>query len=244
MSAATLPEWGERESQVYRELAAIAVPRRDEQLGTIVALVPFVSDAEFSIVELACGEGLLGEALLRAFPKAGYLELDGSDSMRRETAARLACFGRRAQIEPFDLFANDWYEQATGAGLIVCSLCIHHLDGPGKRSLSAAMFDRLAPGGALLLADLVEPRRAEARALFADAWDRLAAEQAAGRPNGSDLRRLFAAERWNYYRYPDLADRPSPLFDQLLWLREAGFSKVDCFWMAAGHAVYGGYKPG
>ena len=29
---------------------------------------------------------------------------------------------------------------------------------------------------------------------------------------------------------------------QLRWLEEAGFSSVDCFWMRAGHAVYGGYR--
>ncbi len=80
--------------------------------------------------------------------------------------------------------------------------------------------------------------------MFADDWDRLAAEQASARTDGAELRRLFDAERWNYYRYPDPADRPSPLFDQLLWLREVGFSAVDCFWMNAGHAIYGGYKPG
>ena len=37
---------------------------------------------------------------------------------------------------------------------------------------------------------------------------------------------------------------PSPLFDQLAWLSEAGFEPVDCFWLLAGHAVYGGYKNG
>jgi hypothetical protein len=35
---------------------------------------------------------------------------------------------------------------------------------------------------------------------------------------------------------------PSPLSEQLVWLREAGFASVDCFWLRAGHAVYGGYR--
>ena len=53
--------------------------------------------------------------------------------------------------------------------------------------------------------------------------------------------RLFAGEHWNYFRYDDPFDKPSPLFDQLQWLASAGFSDVDCFWMNAGHALYGGY---
>jgi hypothetical protein len=28
----------------------------------------------------------------------------------------------------------------------------------------------------------------------------------------------------------------------LTWLSEAGFAVVDCFWLQAGHAIYGGYK--
>jgi len=50
------------------------------------------------------------------------------------------------------------------------------------------------------------------------------------------------SEAWNYYRFPDPGDRPSPLVDQLAWLKEAGFAIVDCFWLQAGHAIFGGYK--
>ena len=237
-------DWNEDDSRIYRELAAVAVPRREEQIAALLALTPFTAEGAFKIVELACGEGLLGEALLDAYPRARYLGLDGSDSMRREAAARLARFGARAAAGDFDLAAPDWLPEAEGAGLVVSSLCVHHLDGIGKRALFAAMFARLAAGGALLLADLVEPARPEAHAWFADSWDRSVGEQSLARGGSDALRRRFEAERWNYYRYPDPIDRPSGLFEQLSWLRDAGFSGVDCFWMCAGHAVYGGYKPG
>jgi hypothetical protein len=36
-------------------------------------------------------------------------------------------------------------------------------------------------------------------------------------------------------------DQPSRLADQLIWLREGGFRTVDCFWMQAGHAIFGGF---
>jgi tRNA (cmo5U34)-methyltransferase len=49
-------------------------------------------------------------------------------------------------------------------------------------------------------------------------------------------RRLFEG------RQDDPADHPSPLFFQLVWLKHAGFESADCFWAAAGHAVYGGFK--
>ena len=58
------------------------------------------------------------------------------------------------------------------------------------------------------------------------------------------LEELFRSTEWNIYRYPDPMDRPSPLAAQLDWIEQAGFTAADCFWMEAGHAIYGGYKPG
>ena len=237
----TEPEWSEADSRIYRELAAIAVPRRDEQIAALLTLAPFGVKERFDIVELGCGEGRLGMAFLSLFPQARYVGLDGSESMRRDTAERLCGFGGRARVEAFDLASTDWLELARGADLVVSSLVVHHLTSDGKRGLFKALHERLSSRGALLLADLVEPARPEARALFAGSWDEAVAEAAAGRLDGDELRRRFAAETWNYYRYPDPVDRPSPLFEQLRWLRKAGLTAVDCFWMQAGHAVYGGY---
>ena len=235
------PEWSEADSRIYRELAAIAVPRRDEQIAALLTLTPFATDEPFQIVELGCGEGRLGMALLSLFPHARYLGLDGSDSMRRDAGERLRRFGERARIETFDLAASDWLERTRGADLVVSSLAVHHLTSDGKQSLFKAVQERLSKRGALLLADLIEPLRAEARPRFAGSWEHAVGEAAGGRADGEELRRRFTAEQSNYYRYPDPVDRPSGLFEQLLWLREAGFTAVDCFWMQAGHAVYGGF---
>ena len=96
--------------------------------------------------------------------------------------------------------------------------------------------------GCLLLADLVLPQREEVREFFAATWDRSAREQSIAQTGDTALFDLFEREHWNYYSYPDPFDQPSPLFKQLRWLNEAGFAVVDCFWMQAGHAIYGGYR--
>jgi monoamine oxidase len=38
-------------------------------------------------------------------------------------------------------------------------------------------------------------------------------------------------------------DRPAPLVDHLRWLREVGFTRVDCTWRYLKFAVFGGWKP-
>jgi len=235
-------EWSEDDSALYAHIAPVAVPARAEQTATVLSLIPFAPDEAFRAVELASGEGACSVALLAAFPKASLVALDGSEQMLAKTRQRLQPFGKRVQVGTFDLFKTDWLAGLETVDCFFSSLCVHHLNKSGKRALFKALCDKLSPRGALLIADLVEPQRAEARTLFADSWDFYTKKQALELTGSPELFEKFEKAHWNYYRHPDPYDTPSPLFDQLLWLREAGFAVADCFWMQAAHAVYGGYK--
>jgi tRNA (cmo5U34)-methyltransferase len=235
--------WRESDSEAYRAVASVAVPDREHQLATLLCLVPFEPDETFGAIDLGCGEGPLAAALLSCFPRASVLALDGSSSMRHLARATLAPFGQRAVVAPFDLFSPEMSSSLNGSDCVLSSLVLHHLDAPAKRHFFDAAYARLSLRGALLIADLVEPQRQEARALFAEIWD----QEARGRSQelfGSDEAfDEFVAAEWNWFRWPDPIDVPSPLADQLTWLTESGFASVDCFWMRAGHAIYGGYGP-
>ena len=233
--------WTEHDSQTYRDIADVAVPRRLEMTATLVAAVPFPADEPVKILDLGCGDGRLSEALLTVFPRATLTALDGSASMREATSRRLATFGDRARVAAFDVAALDWWDRMFGVDLMVSSLCLHHLNDAKKQYLYKAAAERLSARGALIVADLIDPQHPSARRLAADQWDALARSQAdaLGAP---ELFQRFLETRWNHFRFPDQADQPSALFHHLVWLRHAGFSAVDCCWLTAGHAVFGGFK--
>lgn len=228
--------WSEDNSLVYQQLAAVAVPDRAEQMATLLTLLPFGQADAARVLELGCGEGRLSQAVLDAYPEAHVVALDGSEEMRARARTRLD--PHRATIEAFDLAAGDWWPHVENANAVVSSLAIHHLDGTHKQRLFSAVAQRLMHDGALLIADLVAPQRPEAHQVFATGWDR-AAERQATQP---EVYARFKDTQWNIFWYPDPVDMPSPLFEQLLWLQQAGFLGVDCFWQRAGHAVYGGYR--
>ena len=234
--------WTENDSLVYRQLAAVAVPNRKEQLATLLSLIPFGADEAFRVVELASGEGALSYAILDCFPEAAVMGLDGSAAMRAHATDRLKGFADRFTVEPFDMAETDWHDRLAGADVVVSSLCVHHLADSEKRQLFGAIYHQLSSAGVLLLADLVMPQRDEIRTLFADTWDRSAAAQSRSESGSDQLYQAFVTEKWNYYRHPDPLDQPSTLFEQLIWLKAVGFEVVDAFWMMAGHAIYGGYK--
>jgi tRNA (cmo5U34)-methyltransferase len=238
---AVVSGWTERDSEMYLQIADVAVPRRDEMRTTIVAAVPFKTDEPLKILELGSGDGGLADALLTVFPRATLTALDGSEVMRQTASDRLAVFGDRARVAPFDLAALDWWDRMFGVDLIVSSLCVHHLNDAKKQYLYKAAAERLSPRGALLIADLIEPQHPSSRALAADLWDAQAKQRAEALGSPALFQRFLDA-RWNHFRFPGDRDQPSALFHQLVWLRHAGFSAVDCCWVNAGHAVFGGFK--
>jgi trans-aconitate methyltransferase len=234
--------WKESASSNFIDFGRFFVPDREEQIATVVDAVP--DPGEGLLVDLCCGEGLISRALLERFPKARVLAMDLSPAMLEAARAKLADSGDRFATRQFDLADRSWRSFPEPVHAFVSSLAIHHLDGEGKRELYRDLAAALAPGGAVVIADLVEPAASGARALAARAWDGSVRQRALDLAGHLGPFEEFQRQRWNLWAEtePDPIDRPSPLFDQLRWLAEAGLSGVDVYWMKAGHAIFGGVR--
>ncbi len=235
--------WDEDSSAAFIDYGRYFVPDRELQLEHFAQLIPEVP-GRFDIVEIGCGQGLLAAALLKAFPLCAVHGFDGSAAMLEHARQALAEFGERFQPHAFELADRRWRRFTRPVQAVVSSLVVHHLDGAGKRELFADMANALAPGGVLLIADLVLPQTPRGGRLAARTWDDAVRQRSLALAGDLQPFERFQALQWNYYSAPDdPADRPSPLLDQLRWLAEAGLEKVDVFWMKAGHALFGGSKP-
>ena len=241
--------WNEDNSAHFLELGELFVPGRAEQLTTIVDLLPAHPSEIFSVVELGAGAGHLAQAVLEKFPGCHYLALDGSERMREHLARKLDSFRDRLEILPFELAEQAWRQTLPSPlRCVLSSLCVHHLTGPQKRQLFIEIAQRLETGGALLLADLVEPPTQRVAQLFARQYDEMVREQSLAQRGNLSGYEQFCEMKWNYFIHdygsanPDPIDHPSPLSEQVCWLGEGGFSTASCFWMRAGHAIFGGYK--
>lgn len=240
-------QWSEDDSATFLDLSELFVPGRAEQTATLLHLIPAQTDEHFTVVELASGEGVLAQAMLEKFPQCHYIAFDGSPMMRERLAERLEPFGNRLEIRPFDLAEQEWRSSLPAPlRCVLSSLCVHHLPDEGKRQLFNDMAAQLETGGALLLADVIEPATRQIAELFARQYDDIVRQQSLTIRGDLSGHEQFLQQQWNYflhdYHDPESYDQPSRLSDQLGWLKEAGFSIVDCFWMQAGHAIYGGYR--
>jgi tRNA (cmo5U34)-methyltransferase len=234
--------WDETDSREFIDYGRFFVPGREEQIAAVLALIP--EPGEGRLVDLCCGEGLLSAALLERFPRARVLAMDLSPAMLAQARVTCAAHGDRFETRPFDLAHRSWRTFPEPVHAFVSSLAIHHLDGAGKRELFHDLAAALVPGGVLVIADLVLPATPASHALAARAWDEAVRRRSLDLLGHLEPYEVFRDERWNLWAdpAPDPIDQPSPLFDQLRWLAEAGFAGVDVCWMKAGHAVYGGVR--
>ncbi len=226
--------WSEDSSKKFVDYGDYFVPEREAQFETICGLIPTLSGAHRHVVDLCCGEGLLSAALLARLPDITIHAYDGSPTMLAKTAQRLDGYTGRYTTREIDIAADDWRRFPWPVRAFVSSLAVHHLDGA------------LAPGGVLVIADLIEPETTLGRNVAARGWDH--AVRARSLELDGDLKAFdnFQGDAWNYYRdpSPDPIDQPSALLDQLKWLEAAGLENVDVHWLKAGHAIFSGVKPG
>lgn len=237
--------WEEADSELFIDMGEVLTPARDDMAHALLDHIPAAADEEFTAVEIGCGAGWLSEAILERFPNARVIALDGSPAMLRHAGERLAPFGSRVELRLARLEARDWL---TGLGrpvrCFLSSLTLHHLDGPGKRQLFADLYAALEPGGALCLADLVEPASIWSRRHMADAWTEAVRQRSLDLTGETRTFDFFIEQRWNTYDFPDPEmDIPSPLVDQVRWLADVGYGDIDVPWAVAGHTVVVAYRP-
>jgi tRNA (cmo5U34)-methyltransferase len=104
------------------------------------------------LLELGTGTGETARRVLARHPEATLVGVDASEAMLE--GARAALPAERAELRvgrledplpegPFDV--------------VFSALAVHHLDGPAKADLFGRVAAVLAPGGRLVVADLVVP---------------------------------------------------------------------------------------
>lgn len=167
------------------------------------------------VLDLGTGDGRLLALLQGDRPQLVGVGLDSSEPM---LAAARDRFSSDRRIE---LVEHDMVHELPRLGrfdAVVSSMAIHHLEHDRKRSLYAEVFELLKPGGVFAnFEHVASPTRRLHIAFFA----------AIGEPP----------------EHEDPSDRLLAVETQLEYLRDAGFTDVDCYWKWLEMALLIGVKP-
>ena len=219
-----------------------AIPLAQEQIDVMLRLIGAAQSKPTAILDLGCGDGILGLAVLDQYPQVHAVLADFSEPMLK--AARKRSDGNsRCTIVQLDYGKQGWGKSLppdiTQYDVIVSGFSIHHQPDARKKEVYADLFNLLAPGGIFLNLEHVasHSRWVERRfeEFFIDAL--FAYHQAIG---SSKTRQQVDDE---FYSRPDkAANILVPVEDQCDWLREIGFVHVDCYLKVFELALFGGIK--
>jgi len=151
--------------------------------------------------------------------------MDDLTAMLAECRNNLAAFEGRMEFMTGEFGRDDIGSGYDGA---VAGLAIHHLPDEDKATLFTKVHDALNPGGCFIIRDVLKGETEQLTRQYHAIWRRFVES------NGTDADHHMERHR-NF-------DTPATLSDQLQWLRDAGFSHVDCYMKYINFAVFGGRK--
>lgn len=220
-----------------------AIPLAQEQIGVMMSILKTREEPIESFLDLGCGDGILGAAILGEYPAARGVLVDFSEPMLAQARAQLKEYADQLVFESLDYGSPDWVNRMQAYrpfDAVASGYSIHHQPDARKRQVYEEIFSLLNPDGWFVNIEHVS----SAAELNIDLFEhhyvsaRFNIEQ---REGGS---RTFEELAEEYKNRPDKAANILASTElQCDWLREIGYEEVDCYFRIYELAVFAGRKP-
>ncbi len=226
MSMALVKTAFDEGAQTYDRARRQLIPCFDDFYSTALALIPHQPRANFRVLDLGAGTGMLSFLVAKKFPQARITLMDISREMLDKARERFAGMEERVEFVAGD-YANGFAGQFD---VVISALSIHHLIDADKIKLFKDIYDALPDGGIFINAEQILGPTPHIEQVYHETWLRQIRDLGV-----SDTDLNAALERMK-------ADRMAPLDFQLIWLQEAGFNSVHCWYQHHRFAVFSGQK--
>ena len=181
------------------------------------------------MADIGSGTGTVGKMILERYPNSILTCVDLAANMIELAKNKLA------KYKNVEYIVEDFYNYNFDKkyDVVVTSLALHHLRNDNdKKAFFKKIFDALIKNGVFYNADVVLGSSETLQNLYMNKWKEFMQKKVA----------LSEIENKRCPRYED-EDRPAKVIDQIKWLEEIGFQKIDIIWKYYNFAVYGGVKP-
>lgn len=220
-----------------------AIPLAHEQIGVMMSILKPRGQPIESFLDLGCGDGILGAAVLGEHPSSRGVFVDFSEPMLEQAREQLKEYSSNLVFELLDYGDPAWVNRIQTYApfdAIVSGYSIHHQPDDRKYVIYQEIFSLLKPGGWFVNIEHVSSASQLNIDLFETHY--VSARYAIEQRNGGT--RTFDELAEEYTNRPDkAANILAPVELQCDWLREIGYEEVDCYFRIYELAVFGGRKP-
>jgi ubiquinone/menaquinone biosynthesis C-methylase UbiE len=164
------------------------------------------------ILDLGCGNGNVTSRLLQKFPEANYTLVDASQEMISLCQNQFKKF----KVDCVESYFQDFTFTEDKYDLVVAGFSLHHCNSTEKKELFKKIYASLKKKGAFACADLMISKNNPEHSNLNAQWKRFVHKSF---PDGEKWKWLM--EHYNEF------DKPDNLSDQINWLKDARFSKIE-----------------
>ncbi len=215
-------------------------PLAEEQLDMISRIIEKFNPSINTFLDMGCGDGFLGHFIYQLYPDAHGVFLDRSPEMVQK--AKNKDTDQNSEFVVQDFGDPNWYRSIKTSrkfDLIIAGYSIHHIENTEKKSLYRDIFELLNQSGIFLNLEHVSSSTPVVQEMFnelfldgmfnyhehiKDKKTREEIEQIYNEPEHKILNKLESVE------------------EQCLWLKDIGFTNVDCYMKIFELALFGGKK--
>ena len=219
------------------------IPLAQEQIGIMLTILASKNETVERFLDLGCGNGILGAAVLGRYPASHGVLADFSETMLEQARKSLAEYSSQLEFLNLDYSDPAWVDalQATAPfDAIVSGYSIHHQSDTRKREIYAEIFSLLHPGGWFVNVEHIAPATELVTEIFENHI--IDAKVALEVSTGGPQTRAEIAEAFHRRQDKDV-NLLTPIETQLTWLRELGYQDVDCYFRIYSLAVLAGWRP-
>jgi tRNA (cmo5U34)-methyltransferase len=220
-----------------------AIPLAQEQIGVMMSILKSREQPVENFLDLGCGDGILGAAVLGGYPSVRGVLVDFSEPMLAQAHEQLKEYAGKLAFENLDYGDPAWVKRMQAHGpfdAVVSGYSIHHQPDARKRPIYQEIYSLLQPGGWFVNIEHVSSEAQLNIDLFEHHY--VSARYIIEKQNGGI--RTFEEIAEEYKNRPDkAANILAPVELQCGWLREIGYEEVDCYFRIYELAVFGGRKP-
>jgi tRNA (cmo5U34)-methyltransferase len=197
----------------YDRQRTIVIPNLDQLYNIITDLADSNIPAP-RILDLGAGTGLLTENIFNKYSRGYFTLIDISEEMLDIARKRF-----KYNLN-FKYILGDYLKADFGDSfdIIVSSLSIHHLEDNDKRVIYSKVYELLNDDGIFLNADQVLAPSTENEYIYQENWwEKI--EMGTLNPDEKDV----IIDRMKH-------DKPATLENNIIWLKNSGFTNVDVFY--------------